>query len=199
MAFEGPRPITRSKFTPEENELLRVLVDRLGVNAWVEVAAGIPGRNARQCRDRWKHYLSRKSDSPWTPEEDQILLQHVGKFGLKWTRLSAFFPNRTDFDVRARWLSLFRDKPRLFRSLSPPRASRRERRPETENAPPRRPLLPGLLSSENLMDLLAPLLESPSSLTDPVHQFPRFAVEPIYDPYIPRGMREGHEIRFPGK
>jgi hypothetical protein len=49
--------IRRSRFTREEDQILMNLVSRHGLNSWHRIAGGMPGRNCRQCRDRWNHYL----------------------------------------------------------------------------------------------------------------------------------------------
>ena len=65
------------------------------------------GRNARQCRERWKHYLSPKvSTGPWTEAEDQLLNEKYSEYGSQWARISKFFMNRTDITVKNRWISL---------------------------------------------------------------------------------------------
>jgi hypothetical protein len=53
--FHHPRH--RSKFGPHEDVALVDLVCRYGVNCWQQIATHMPGRDARQCRDRWNHYL----------------------------------------------------------------------------------------------------------------------------------------------
>jgi hypothetical protein len=47
----------KSRFTAEEDAALRLIVKELGESAWPLVAARLPPRNPRQCRDRWNHYL----------------------------------------------------------------------------------------------------------------------------------------------
>jgi hypothetical protein len=58
-ARDAGHMVRRLRFRPDEDLLLANLVARYGVNAWRRVAAGIPGRNYRQCRDRWNHYISK--------------------------------------------------------------------------------------------------------------------------------------------
>jgi hypothetical protein len=80
-----------------------MLVQQHGPSAWAAIAASMPGRNPRQCRDRWNHYLSKRMNSPWSPVEDRILLQKIREFGYKWSRIAVFLPDRTEHDVKARW------------------------------------------------------------------------------------------------
>lgn len=64
--------IRRMRFRPDEDIILTHLVCRYGLDSWRRVAAAMPGRNYRQCRDRWNHYLSKpKPPNPtvtgWQP------------------------------------------------------------------------------------------------------------------------------------
>lgn len=41
---------------------------------WSEIAASIPGRMGKQCRERWFNHLNPElTKAPWTDEEDGIL------------------------------------------------------------------------------------------------------------------------------
>jgi hypothetical protein len=98
----------REKFLPEEDARLKELVARFGTNSWEAVAKLMPGRNVRQCRERWKHYIcSDSAKIPWTQEEDRILYEKMREMGPKWTKLSAFFPGRTDIQIKTRWMQKF--------------------------------------------------------------------------------------------
>lgn len=98
----------REKFLPQEDEMLRQLVDKYGPCAWEQIAREMPGRNVRQCRERWKHYLSgTASKEPWTEEEDQLLFEKMKEIGPKWTKLTQFFKGRTDIQIKARWMQRF--------------------------------------------------------------------------------------------
>jgi hypothetical protein len=123
--------VKRSRFRPDEDEVLRALVGRFGTNSWSEVADAIPGRTIRQCRDRWKHYLACDARGPWTPEEDDLLLEKIQIYGLKWSRIAELLTNRTDLDVKTRWHEILRGQKR---SISPPRSVKRERVPPPQDA-----------------------------------------------------------------
>lgn len=97
----------RMKFLPEEDEKLRELVAKYG-KSWNDIAKRLQGRNVRQCRERWKHYLSSdRAKSPWSNEEDLLLFQKFMELGPKWTKIAKFFDNRTDIQIKTRWMKRF--------------------------------------------------------------------------------------------
>jgi hypothetical protein len=99
----------RSIFNQVEDEQLTSLVARLGRRSWDAVAAYMPGRSARQCRDRWKFYLCPSVNrSPWTPDEDRVLLAKYRELGPKWSILCQSFENRSLNNVKNRWNSVIR-------------------------------------------------------------------------------------------
>jgi hypothetical protein len=94
----------RSKFTGEEDEKLRALVTQLGNRHWEAIAQYMPGRTARQCRDRYKNYLlDSLVSTPWTQEEDQILREKYAELGPKWVEISKGLNGRSGNDVKNRW------------------------------------------------------------------------------------------------
>ena len=98
-----------SKFSEEEDERLKEVVSRVGEYDWNLVSKEMPGRNARQCKERWSYYLSPSlNTSPWTQEEDNLLLSKQRELGSKWVKISKFFHNRTDAMVKNRFQVLMR-------------------------------------------------------------------------------------------
>jgi hypothetical protein len=99
-------------FIPEEDSRLEALVGELGATSWPKVAVAMPGRTARQCRDRWSSYLSSDAKAPWTPEEEALLLAKMGEFGRQWVRFSKAFVNRSDLTVKRGWTAISRQQHR---------------------------------------------------------------------------------------
>jgi hypothetical protein len=118
---------SRRNFTPEEDKQLCKLVGQFGVRSWPIIASAMSNRTIRQCRDRWRHYLSvPKRGSPWTAEEDAKLVQKVDEFGLKWVQIAQCFTNRGDLDIKRRWFQIYQERYKLLkRNLSRPMKSRR--------------------------------------------------------------------------
>ena len=68
----------RHKFSPEEDENLRKLIEINGPKKWDHIALSMPGRTGRQCRDRYHNYLDPVlTNGPWTSDEDNILEEKV--------------------------------------------------------------------------------------------------------------------------
>ena len=110
-----------AKFSEEEDELLREVVSRHGENEWNLIANYIPGRNARQCKERWNYYLSPSlNTSAWTQEEDHLLLSKQQELGSRWVQISKFFNNRTDAMVKNRFHVLMRQMKRGQLHLASP-------------------------------------------------------------------------------
>ncbi|MDR0740472.1 MAG: hypothetical protein LBF34_02055 [Puniceicoccales bacterium] len=104
---ERLRLLAKVSWTSEENELLRLLVSQHGTK-WSEVAALMPNRDARQCRERWERHLNPLPPPlPWVPEEDRLLIKLVEQYGPKWDNISLLIAgNRSDNSCKNRWNQL---------------------------------------------------------------------------------------------
>ena len=107
-------PHKKRKFTAEEDQKIRQLVQEYGAKQWDVIAKQLNNRTARQCRDRWKHYLSPSViHREWTLEEDRLLLSYTQQYGPQWAALVKFFPGRTDINLKNRWNKLQRKSKKL--------------------------------------------------------------------------------------
>jgi hypothetical protein len=113
MSERRPRQ-PRSPFSSAEDAQLNQLVQQFGETSWHEIEAQMPGRSARQCRDRWKLYLSPNvSHQPWPPDDEVQLQQLFQQVGPHWTTIARHFPNRTPHNVKSHLKQLQR---RLLRT-----------------------------------------------------------------------------------
>jgi hypothetical protein len=97
----------RHKFLKAEDDQLRLLVAKFGESNWNLIALYMSRRNARQCRERYRNYLSPNlQPTPWTSEEETRLCEKVREFGPKWSKISAFFPGRTEVNVKNQWAAI---------------------------------------------------------------------------------------------
>nr|AGM32419.1 Myb-like DNA-binding domain containing protein [Coptotermes formosanus] len=118
MALSSSSSITRSIkperkqrtiFTKEEDQAIMNFVQAFGANHGERIEPFIKTRTSRQCRERWKNFLSPDvSKKGWTVEEDLLLEKLVNEFGPKWSNLAKFFPGRTDVLIKNRYCLLLR-------------------------------------------------------------------------------------------
>jgi hypothetical protein len=97
-------PHPKNKFTPEEDSHLVELVEQFGIDSWPQLSRHMPGRNSRQCRDRWMNYLSPDiCKGPWTDAEEALLCQKIAQFGHSWKRIASCFNGRSEVNVKSHW------------------------------------------------------------------------------------------------
>jgi hypothetical protein len=93
----------RQTFTSLEDKVLSDLVRVFGENEWGAIAAQMPGRTPRQCRDRWRGYLAPTlTTEEWTPGEDRLLLAEYDKVGPRWSLISHVLKRRSEVAVKNR-------------------------------------------------------------------------------------------------
>lgn len=98
----------KSKWTKEEDEMLKAMVQKEGTN-WSLIARSIIGRTGKQCRERWVNQLQPElKQNEWSPHEDAILIQQQKIFGNVWTKIAKFLPGRSPNNVKNRWSWLSR-------------------------------------------------------------------------------------------
>ena len=174
--MNGPKEFTRSaakgnckgtmkmKFTAEEDALLIDLVNKNGAHDWRRIAAQVPNRNARQCRERYKNYLAPSiTNSPWTLENDEQLKSLILQLGPQWSRITKSFPNRTDVFLKNRWVTI----------------QRRDRRMEKKALKEK-----GNLSASLPTEQEPQILEQKTAFTqisEPIEETPQSDTEPLYN------------------
>ncbi|PWN43489.1 hypothetical protein IE81DRAFT_312015 [Ceraceosorus guamensis] len=90
-------------WTDEEDERLRHAIAKNGPQ-WMQVAKEVRTRNSEQCSKRWHDVLDPTiCRSPWTPEEDERLLNLVRAVGRHWSRIAhEHFGRRTGLSLKNR-------------------------------------------------------------------------------------------------
>ncbi|XP_006644989.1 transcription factor MYB3R-2 [Oryza brachyantha] len=100
-------PIRRAKggWTPEEDETLRKAVEVYNARNWKKIAECFPYRTEVQCLHRWQKVLNPELiKGPWTPEEDDQIINLVKEYGpTKWSVIAKALPGRIGKQCRERW------------------------------------------------------------------------------------------------
>ncbi|CAI9772351.1 unnamed protein product [Fraxinus pennsylvanica] len=102
----GPtRRSTKGQWTLEEDEILRIAVQRLKGKNWKKIAECFKNRTDVQCLHRWQKVLNPELvKGPWSKEEDEIIIDLVKKFGpKKWSSIAQHLPGRIGKQCRERW------------------------------------------------------------------------------------------------
>jgi hypothetical protein len=98
---------SRRMFSTDEDTRLKALVAELGDRDWKQITDRMPSRTARQCRERYRNYLSPSlSTLPWTESEDELLQMKIRQIGQKWAQMAHFFVGRSDVSLKNRWATL---------------------------------------------------------------------------------------------
>ena len=104
--------LIKGAWSPDEDAKLKTLVmtpSVLKTWGWGRIADKIPGRTAKQCRERWRCNLDPTIDkSPWTPEEDAEILRYQKEMGNRWAAISTLLPGRTENAIKTRYRSIVR-------------------------------------------------------------------------------------------
>jgi len=102
----GKKPVG-SKWTKEEDDILRCAVDENGPRNWKLIASYLPSRSEVQCLHRWQKVLKPcLVKGPWTSEEDAMVEQLVKKHGTKkWSLIASHLHGRIGKQCRERWIN----------------------------------------------------------------------------------------------
>ncbi|XP_029292321.1 v-myb avian myeloblastosis viral oncogene homolog-like 2a isoform X2 [Cottoperca gobio] len=93
------------KWTQEEDENLKILISNFGKKDWKTIASFLPGRTEFQCMHRWKKHLDPDLVKGfWSRQEDETIVELVGKYGNKhWSLIARHLKGRVGKQCRERW------------------------------------------------------------------------------------------------
>lgn len=105
-------PVIKGKgsWTAEEDNILRDKRALYG-RKWAKIASHLPGRQGKQCRERFVNHLDPDlKKGEWTDDEEAILIALHEHHGNRWANISKQLPGRSDNDVKNHWYSTIQRK-----------------------------------------------------------------------------------------
>lgn len=98
--------LTKGSWTGQEDQIIIQFVAQYGKKSWTKLAEKLPGRIGKQCRERWINHLDPDMcHTPFTPEEDKMIIELHQEYGNSWTKIAACMPKRTCNAIKNRWNS----------------------------------------------------------------------------------------------
>lgn len=97
----------------EEDDQLKEAIAQVtaqdGCRSWVKVAPLMPGRTAKQCRERFLNQIAPEINrSEMTMKEWDIIVQAQKKFGNCWTKIAKLLPRRSPNWIKNQWNTMLR-------------------------------------------------------------------------------------------
>jgi hypothetical protein len=98
--------LVKGSWTGEEDQAIIRFVGQHGTKNWTKLAALLPGRIGKQCRERWVNHLDPAiSHAAFTLEDDRQIIELHRVYGNKWAKIAALMRTRSCNAIKNRWNS----------------------------------------------------------------------------------------------
>ena len=95
-----------SKQAWDSNSDIRLvqLISVIGPRSWDEIAAQVPNRTGKQCRERWNNHLDPLvMKTEWSIEEDWVLFIVQRSAQNRWAKIANVILGRPDNSIKNYW------------------------------------------------------------------------------------------------
>jgi len=100
----------KGSWTAEEDKILREKRKECG-RKWAKIAAHLPGRKGKQCRERYVNHLDPElKKGEWNDNEEAILIALHENHGNRWATIAKQLSGRSDNDIKNHWYSTIQRK-----------------------------------------------------------------------------------------
>jgi len=100
----------KGSWTAEEDKVLREKRKECG-RKWAKIAAHLPGRKGKQCRERYVNHLDPElKKGEWNDNEEAILIALHENHGNRWATIAKQLSGRSDNDIKNHWYSTIQRK-----------------------------------------------------------------------------------------
>ena len=101
LELSNQTDVLKTRWTEEEDAILKEYVLANGAKNWSKIASKLPGRIAKQCRERWHNKLNPGIVvKAWTVEEDNLILKLIYEKGTRWSEISREMEGRTSNAIK---------------------------------------------------------------------------------------------------
>ena len=167
--------LIKGSWTREEDEIIVQFVKENGVKNWTKLAQLLPGRIGKQCRERWRNHLDPDVNrEPWTPEEDQILIEMHESIGNQWVKIAERLSGRSYNAVKNRWNSTLKKRLEYEKNGTPrPKRGRpsHKNKPKSADDVPKPPRFTDSTTIPLAPTFTTPTMMSPFTLKSPFSLF----------------------------